>query len=93
MLDQRFWDSRKIWGIPQMPRWAQDGRGGAEEAKMKFAAAEEATDVAMGIVKALGKNGTTYLAPRAKFLGRTPTSVPRRLQVSILTKLMRSQIG
>lgn len=53
----------------------------AAAAKMKFAAADEATDVAKGIVKSLGKNGTVYPAPRAKFLGRTLTTVPRRLRV------------
>jgi short-subunit dehydrogenase len=72
---------------------ATTNSGFAEAAKMKFAAADEATDVAKGIVKALGKNGTVYPAPRAKFLGRTLTTVPRSLRVGILTNAMRSQIG
>lgn len=63
--------------------------GFAQASQMTYSGADSASDVAKGIVKSIGKNGTIYPASRAKFLGFTLSTVPRSIRVAILTTVMR----
>lgn len=63
--------------------------GFAQASQMTYSGADNSADVAKGIVKSLGKNGTIYPAARARFLGFTLSTVPRSIRVSILTSVMR----
>lgn len=63
--------------------------GFAQASQMTYSGADSASDVAKGIVKSIGKNGTIYPAARARFLGLTLSTVPRSIRVAILTSVMR----
>ena len=63
--------------------------GFAQASQMTYSGADSAADVAKGIVKSIGKNGTIYPAARARFLGFTLGTVPRGIRVEILTTVMR----
>ena len=63
--------------------------GFAQASQMTYSGADSASDVAKGIVKSIGKNGTVYPASRARFLGFTLSTVPRSIRVAILTNVMR----
>ena len=62
--------------------------GFAAAADMSFGSADTAAEVAEGIVKAIGKNGSIYPAPRARFLGFALGLVPRATRVKMLTSSM-----
>jgi short-subunit dehydrogenase len=62
--------------------------GFASASKMSFSSADSAEDVAKGIVKKLGKSGTLYPTPRAKFLGFSLSLLSRKTRSVMLSKVM-----